>query len=725
MKVMVVGEFTWPWYQEACARALESLGCEVLRFSCHEEFRTREPQGGEPRFRSQLHRLQYGLLAGPLVSQVNRRLLECVAAGRPDVVLFYNVHFIRRATVAALKVRFPEILLCQYANDNPFSPRARWRIWRHFRASLPLFDVHFSYRESNLEEFRRRGARQVHMFRSYFIEEEDAPLGAESIAPRFRSDVVFAGHYEDDGRLEALEALSRAGYRLNLFGGGWSAALPKLPPDSPLRRLFPVSPATGDEYRQALCGAKVALCFLSTLNRDTYTRRSFQIPAMKVAMLSQHSDDLAAMFAADQEAVFFRSTGELLDKLAWLLANDGRRREIAEAGHRRVRADGHEVVDRMRDWLRVVRSQPRKQRTLHILSDLATPHNNALVRALRQSGALRVMTWYARRQASALPWKEGLGGDIDNAYFDDWRTRWRLATALLRGRSDWILLVGYSNLMNRLALLWGAATGRRLAMWSDHPSEKRGLGRLVRKAAYKLVRRVARPLFVVGEHTIGWFVEQGFCPDQLVNLPIFIDLPTDAEIGGVARATVRERFRIPEGAVFMVGASRLVREKGYDLLVEALARLPHADRARLRVLIVGSGPEQGALQGMIREAGLSGTAEIVPWMSPEEYAQVVASADVFLHPARFDAFGGGTLFAMAYGVPVIGSVGAGAVRERVEHGVSGYVHPAGDVTALCGHLRELCADGEKRARMGRAARATALRWRPERGAQIVIDALRR
>jgi Uncharacterized protein conserved in bacteria len=154
--------------------------------------------------------------------------------------------------------------------------------------------------------------------------------------------------------VEILEAICEAGFRLNLFGGGWDAALPKLRSDSPLRAKYPVSPATKADYRYAICGAKVALCFLSTLNRDTYTRRSFQIPAMKVAMLSQYTDDLATLFEPNREAVFFRDQRELLDKLARLLGDEAWRQSVAEAGYAKVYAAGHDVGSRVLVWLQEV-----------------------------------------------------------------------------------------------------------------------------------------------------------------------------------------------------------------------------------------------------------------------------------------------------------------------------------------------------------------------------------
>jgi spore maturation protein CgeB len=113
-------------------------------------------------------------------------------------------------------------------------------------------------------------------------------------------------------------------------------------------------PATKADYRFAICGAKVALCFLSTLNQDTYTRRSFQIPAMKTAMLSQYTEDLASIYQSDVEAVFFKDKSEMLEQLKLLLEDGQRRESIAEAGYKKVYSAGHDVAKRMRQFLEII-----------------------------------------------------------------------------------------------------------------------------------------------------------------------------------------------------------------------------------------------------------------------------------------------------------------------------------------------------------------------------------
>lgn len=350
-RILVVGDYMWPWYQEACAEALERHGCNVKRFSWFDDFWHWKEGCNEPFYRSFNLRMEYRLRLGPTIWRVGRRLLAEANAYQPDIIWFYNVQLMPPRVVRALKKSLPSAVFVQYANDNPFSATAKMGSWRHYLKSIPLFDIHFAYRWNNVADYQQYGAESVHLLRSYFIPEVDYPVPHEKIPERFMCDVVFAGHYEDDGRVDMLEAICDAGYELNLFGGGWDLALSRLGSDSPLRKKYPIRPATKENYRYAISGAKVALCFLSTLNHDTYTRRSFQIPSMKVAMLSQHTDDLATLYKADREAVFFRNTDELLNKLSKLISDPQWRESVAEAGYAKVYADGHDVFHRMSVWL--------------------------------------------------------------------------------------------------------------------------------------------------------------------------------------------------------------------------------------------------------------------------------------------------------------------------------------------------------------------------------------
>jgi glycosyltransferase involved in cell wall biosynthesis len=357
--------------------------------------------------------------------------------------------------------------------------------------------------------------------------------------------------------------------------------------------------------------------------------------------------------------------------------------------------------------------------TLHLFQDLATPHNNALIAAFRrQYPDVRLVTWYTMRTYKLLPWKESLADETDNAYADTWAGRWRALRAGVSSREPY-LMVGYMKLTAKLIILLRTLLGRELYYWSDHPTEARSAAqRLLRRLAYGIIRRGARKVFVAGERTKDYFVPYGFRREELVNLPIFVDVPPPAAQDG---QPIRDRYGVADGQRLAVAASRLDYAKGYDLLLEALAMLSGAEKAKLRVVIVGSGPEADNLRRMTEEKRLQDVVRFEPWLEPGEYQRVVAAADFFLHAARFDAFGGGTLFAMVAGVPVVGSDGAGSALDRIVDGRNGFLYRRESPADLAEAIRRMLADDAARREMGRNARRTAEEWPPERGARIIYD----
>lgn len=360
--------------------------------------------------------------------------------------------------------------------------------------------------------------------------------------------------------------------------------------------------------------------------------------------------------------------------------------------------------------------------TLNIVSDLATPHNNDLIASLRRNGRIRIITWYALRHLNTLPWKEPLGGAVDNYYFDACLTKMRLIHRALSRQGGEVLLVGYSNIPSKVILLAYWIVGRRLYYWSDHPESAASLRTLLgRKLAYFILKNTVKKLFVVGRRAERYFLEAGFSPDQVHNLPICINLPPLHDKEELQK--IRERYGVGPREVLAVAASRLVFSKGYDILLRAIALLKKASRDQFRMVIVGNGPEELKLKELAHSLGLSEKVNFVPWLEHEDYERALAAADFFIHPARFDAFGGGTLYAMGVGVPVIGSEGAGSAVERIVSGTNGLLFAVGDELALADRIERLIVDGAFRKELAEAARCTAKEWTPSRSAVMLEDAV--
>jgi spore maturation protein CgeB len=71
-------------------------------------------------------------------------------------------------------------------------------------------------------------------------------------------------------------------------------------------------------------------------------------------MLSEFSEDLAGLYLEGKEAEYFRSKGEMIEKIKKYLNDSVARKSLAAAGLQRVTRDGHDVLSRMRQVVKWV-----------------------------------------------------------------------------------------------------------------------------------------------------------------------------------------------------------------------------------------------------------------------------------------------------------------------------------------------------------------------------------
>nr|WP_179275159.1 glycosyltransferase family 1 protein [Rhodococcus sp. 06-1059B-a] len=163
-----------------------------------------------------------------------------------------------------------------------------------------------------------------------------------------------------------------------------------------------------------------------------------------------------------------------------------------------------------------------------------------------------------------------------------------------------------------------------------------------------------------------------------------------------APSSRREALRTqwsPDGRLIVGFVGRLAPEKH----VERLAALPDD----VQVVIVGDGPDRGALEKLMPTAIFTGQ------LGGDELAQAYASFDVFVHPGEHETFCQAVQEALASGVPVIGP-DAGGPRDLVAHCRNGYLLPVDRFCELLPSAVAALASPVMRARFGEAARTSVL-----------------
>lgn len=195
-------------------------------------------------------------------------------------------------------------------------------------------------------------------------------------------------------------------------------------------------------------------------------------------------------------------------------------------------------------------------------------------------------------------------------------------------------------------------------------------------------------------------------PSRLELLGNGIDLARfDPRRHDPASATRARRELGAEADDVVIGAvGRLVAEKGYRELFEALQALP----PRARVAVIGfdePGKKDGISPQEVADAAAAGVRFLggrsdVDWL--------YSGMDIFVLASHREGMPRAAMEAAAMGLPVVATDVRGC-RQVVEHGVTGLLIPPRDPAALANAVATLVADPALRAQMGRAGRERALR----------------
>jgi glycosyltransferase involved in cell wall biosynthesis len=157
--------------------------------------------------------------------------------------------------------------------------------------------------------------------------------------------------------------------------------------------------------------------------------------------------------------------------------------------------------------------------------------------------------------------------------------------------------------------------------------------------------------------------------------------------------------------VVAVSVMRLALRKRPRALVDAVdaavRRLPTG--VRLRVVVVGDGPQRGAIARRIRRRGLAGVIELAGRLEHEQIRELYRRADLYLAPATLESFGIAALEARCAGLPVIARRQTG-IADFIHHGRHGLL--AASDLGLAAALVELATDPGRRRAMAERNRAS-------------------
>jgi glycosyltransferase involved in cell wall biosynthesis len=186
----------------------------------------------------------------------------------------------------------------------------------------------------------------------------------------------------------------------------------------------------------------------------------------------------------------------------------------------------------------------------------------------------------------------------------------------------------------------------------------------------------------------GWIVSCGWPEERVHYLPNFV--PDLAEAPPAA-------LPVPHGAPAVFAMGRLHRDKGFDVLLAAIARLPG-----VHAIIAGDGPERAGLQALARRAGILPRVHFLGWRA--DTASLLAAADMLVCPSRREPLGNQILEAFSAGKPVVAAMAEGP-SWLLDQGRRGILVPVDSGVALAAGIEGMLQNRAMATAMAAAGRA--------------------
>jgi glycosyltransferase involved in cell wall biosynthesis len=358
---------------------------------------------------------------------------------------------------------------------------------------------------------------------------------------------------------------------------------------------------------------------------------------------------------------------------------------------------------------------------IHWLNWQPTPYNDYLFRTLAQCEQIELIVHYRDRQVSSHPWRSSLAEGYNATYYKTSAgVDWSVVALGFTDPHAFFCVAQWNHATTQIFLTLLRLLRRQYVLWTDTPNLLRHRSRLRAELRARWLRWVfsgAARIMGTGRPALQNLARMGASVDRLVNFPFLIDL----------RLFAPERASpLPLGAgcpVRFLSSGRLDNHlKGHDLAIRALALAASKTKQRFQYFIAGHGPDEFELKELARQSGLKDSIFFLGWVEPEVLPSVYRNSHVLIHPSpSHDPFPNAILEGMAAGLVVLGSDVSGSAVDRIEHGVNGFIHSAGDVSMLAAQITELLQNRAMLPEIGMRARCSAEEWTPERALNTIRE----
>jgi glycosyltransferase involved in cell wall biosynthesis/peptidoglycan/xylan/chitin deacetylase (PgdA/CDA1 family) len=217
--------------------------------------------------------------------------------------------------------------------------------------------------------------------------------------------------------------------------------------------------------------------------------------------------------------------------------------------------------------------------------------------------------------------------------------------------------------------------------------------------------RVADRIITVSQAMAMDLIARGVPPENIIVLHNSVRIDEVAASHG-SGADFRRHLGLREAEQVILAVGRLSREKGHLDLIHAVRLLTCDDaQSKIKLIVVGDGPERPRLERLVEQSGLNTRVLFVGHVSDvRPYYEI---ADVLALPSHSEGSPNVVLEAMASGIPVVATA-VGGVPEIINSGVNGLLVAVSDPATMASAIKQVLVDSDMAYRLTENARNTII-----------------
>lgn len=264
---------------------------------------------------------------GPLIRNINNHILKQLDGNFSfDLVWIDKGVFVDPRIIEALRKDSKKLV--HFTPDPAFT----YHRSKLFYEALPFYDYCVTTKSFEIESYKKYGVKTIFCTQGY-----DPNVHKPYHKFKEKEGVVFIGHKEDEREFIVSELVEK-NMRVTIAGNHWENFAAKRKHKSNL--IYKGKGIFGEDYARELSAALIGLGLLSRWIPELHTTRTFEIPACKTALLTEHNPEIGSVFS-DEEVIYYDDADEAITKIEYYLAKKDRLIPFTENGYKKVTEMGY------------------------------------------------------------------------------------------------------------------------------------------------------------------------------------------------------------------------------------------------------------------------------------------------------------------------------------------------------------------------------------------------